>query len=215
MADRAAKAPGKQRRAELVQAAYTLIVEKGIEGLRTREVAQRTGINSATLHYYYPDKEALIRGVVEHLMNELRTPRVATGNTTSALHQLRAEFADIRARLRESPEQVIVLTELATRARRDPAIAQLLGYLDEGWQGHLISILKAGIAEKVFRANIDVEATASAIMAQLRGLGLHGGMRSESMDKLVKHIARQTEYWVRGGITREEHWQASPCENFR
>jgi len=191
------EAPRNQRSSEIVQAAYSLIAEKGLEGLRTREVADRVGINSATLHYYFPDKEALIRGVVEHLMQELQTPRTPTSPSASALDQLRAEFADIRARLREAPEQLVVLTELALRAWRDPAIARLLQYLDEGWRSHLQSILESGIAEKTFRADLDVEATASAMMSQLRGLGYGGPLDAKKLDSLLHHIALQTEHWVR------------------
>ncbi len=82
------------RAEEVVQAAYSLIAEKGFEGLRTREVADRVGINSATLHYYFPTKEALIGAVVEYLMQELQTSRAALDSTPSAMQRLRAEFTD-------------------------------------------------------------------------------------------------------------------------
>jgi AcrR family transcriptional regulator len=186
-----------ERSSEVVSAAYSLIAEKGFEGLRTREVADKVGINSATLHYYFPTKEALIQGVVEHLMQELRTSRAKPKNPLSALDRLRAEFADIRLRLKEAPEQLAVLTELAVRAWRDPAIARMLQYLDDGWRGHLTSILKAGIAEGVFRADLEVAATANAMMSQLRGLGYQGKLGGKKMDSLIDHIAIQTEYWVR------------------
>jgi AcrR family transcriptional regulator len=146
----ASGAPKNERSSEVVSAAYSLIAEKGFEGLRTREVADKVGINSATLHYYFPTKEALIQGVVEHLMQELRTSRAKPKDPLLALDRLSAEFADIRLRLKEVPDQLAVLTELAVRAWRDPAIARMLQYLDDGWRGHLTSILEAGIAEGVF-----------------------------------------------------------------
>ncbi len=31
------------------------------------------GVNFATLHYYFPTKEALIGGILEHAMGRLRT----------------------------------------------------------------------------------------------------------------------------------------------
>src|ERR1700680_3796581 len=107
--------PKNERAAEVIRAAYSLIAEKGMEGLRTRDVAARVGINSATLHYYFPTKEALIPGVVEYLMQELATSRAGESQGRSALDLLRAEFTDIRMRLKESPEQLLVLTELAVR----------------------------------------------------------------------------------------------------
>ena len=193
----ASVASRNERSLEVVRAAYSLIAEKGFEGLRTREVADKVGINSATLHYYFPTKEALIQGVVEHLMQELRTSRAKPRDPQSALDRLRAEFADLRLRLREAPEQLAVLTELAVRAWRDPAIARMLQYLDDGWRGHLTSILEAGIAEGVFRADLEVAATADAMMSQLRGLGYQGKLGGKKMDSLIAHIAIQTEYWVR------------------
>ncbi len=188
--------PRNERSLELIRAAFALVAEKGMEGLRTREVAERVGINSATLHYYFPTKEALIQGVVEYLMRELRTTRASPDSPQSALDLLRAEFADIRLRLRDSPDQLVVLTELAMRAWRDPVVARMLHYLDEGWRGHLISVFATGIAEGVFRPDLDATATANALMSQLRGLGYQGKLQAEKMDSLISHIARQTEHWV-------------------
>jgi AcrR family transcriptional regulator len=70
-------------------------------------------MDSATLHYCFPTKEALIQGVVQYLIEDLRSSRAAPGKHESALALLRAEFADIRLRLKQSPEQLAVLTELA------------------------------------------------------------------------------------------------------
>ncbi len=184
------------RALEAIRAAYSLIAEKGFEGLRTRDVAERVGINSATLHYYFPTKEALIQAVVEYLMEELKTSRAALSESDSALDRLRAEFSDIRARLKESPEQLVVLTELAVRAWRDETVDRLLRYLDQGWRGHLTSILRQGIKQKEFRADLDVPATANLLMLQLRGLGYQGKLDRVSLDLLVAQLALQTERWV-------------------
>jgi len=186
----------KGRSAAVVLAAYALIVEKGFEGLRTREVAERVGINSATLHYYFPTKESLIQGVVHHLMRELQTSRATADESAGALERLRVEFADIRIRLKEAPEQLVVLTELAVRAWRDPAIAQILSYLDQGWHDHLISILRAGVAEKTFRSDLDLEATANSMMSQLRGVGYQSKLDHEKLDTLIDQIGMQIECWV-------------------
>src|SRR5919108_1695094 len=62
-----------ERQEELVAAAYRLLAARGFEGLRTRDVAAAVGLNVATLHYYFPTKEALIRGVVGHAMSRFRS----------------------------------------------------------------------------------------------------------------------------------------------
>src|SRR2546421_11887604 len=60
---------GGERRRSLVLAAYDLIAEEGFEGLRTRDVAMRAGVNIATLHYYFASKEDLIDGGVDYLLD--------------------------------------------------------------------------------------------------------------------------------------------------
>jgi BetI-type transcriptional repressor, C-terminal len=112
------------------------------------------------------------------------------------LDLLRAEFADIRVRLKECPDQLVVLTELAVRGWRDPIIARMLKYLDEGWRGHLVSVLDAGIKEGVFRSNLDTRATAELMMSQLRGLGFQGKFDTSRLDETVTNLALQTEFWV-------------------
>ena len=59
------------RRREIAAAARSLVAERGFEGLRTRDIADRVGINVATLHYHVPSKDALI----ELLAESLRDPR--------------------------------------------------------------------------------------------------------------------------------------------
>src|SRR5205814_2501858 len=55
--------PGDRRR-DLLAATYELIAEKGLEGLRTRDIASRAKVNISTLHYYFGTKEALLGAVV-------------------------------------------------------------------------------------------------------------------------------------------------------
>src|SRR5215471_14490511 len=55
-----------ERRRSLIEAAYRIIAEQGLKGLRTRDVAAQVGLTHATLHYYFPTKEALIQAVIDY-----------------------------------------------------------------------------------------------------------------------------------------------------
>src|SRR5262249_61472644 len=94
------------RRSALVQAAYARIARQGFEGLRTRDVAADVGVNIATLHYYFPTKEALIRGVVGHALRKFPAAPPAGG---APPHQLRGHFPAPRPLLQEKRELVRVL----------------------------------------------------------------------------------------------------------
>src|SRR5205823_12861159 len=87
----------EDREEALVRAAFNQIAERGFEGLRTREVAAEVALNIATLHYYFPTKEALIRGVIAHAMQRFRTTLAPHGSSDDPLRRhLRAVHALLR-----------------------------------------------------------------------------------------------------------------------
>ena len=152
---------GDDRRIAIALAARQIIIEKGLEGLRTRDIAARVGINIATLHYHVPSKEALIALVADSLRQDfraqaLRHPRAGK----NALERLHLEFDDFREAVTEMPELIVVLTELIARARRDPVVAAIMIPMREFWRNQIADIFRLGISDGSFRPDIDPEAAA-------------------------------------------------------
>ena len=149
------RATSQARRKDLVQIAYRLIAKKGLEGFRTREVADAAGIDTGTLHYHFPSKEALVQAVVEHLVEDFRAIRPEpSAPPKNALEELRYEIFDLVPRVRESPEQLLVMLDLKVRASRDPAVAEILGRAEQKWINLLTGIITRGIEQRVLWAEI-------------------------------------------------------------
>ncbi len=164
-------AHGEAQRRALAQAAYDLIAEKGFEGLRTRDVAERAGVNIATLHYYFQTKEDLIRGVVHLLREHLSTTKAplfqaASRNPIEELHQ---ELADVQYQVQEIPETFKVLFELYLRSLRDPSISSILQEMQAGWQQHIEAYLTAGVRQGMFPPDLDIPAAAAGLSAFVMG----------------------------------------------
>ena len=155
------------RRDELVLAAYRRIAEAGFEGLRTRDVAAEVGVNIATLHYYFPTKEALIRGVVGHAMGRFRT---AFAPGTRPGEQLAAQFKGIRRLAKHEPELFSVMGELALRSGRDPAIAAIFRDTIQAWHEILVTLVRHAQNDGFVDAKLNPNATASLVIATLSGL---------------------------------------------
>ena len=187
----------RDRKSELVEIAYRLIVQNGLEGFRIRQVAAEAGIDNGTLHYHFPSKEALILGVVDYLMEDLKNNRAVWKDAEqTALDELRMEFEDIRLRLRHTPEQFIVLSDLAVRSWRDPVVAKIFRKLDDGWHAHLVAMLERGIQQGIFRNNLNVPLCARAMMVALRGIGYQCRLPRRKVDELLSELAAQTERWI-------------------
>ena len=164
-------AHGEAQRAALVGAAYDLIAEKGLEGLRTRDVAKKARVNVATLHYYFATKEDLIRGVVNVLREQLAytTSAPVQVGSRGPLEELRQELADMQYQLQTIPKAFAVLFELHLRSLRDPAIGNIMQGMDASWRRHIEEYLAAGVQQGIFRADLDVGAAAAALMAVVKG----------------------------------------------
>jgi AcrR family transcriptional regulator len=144
------------RRRAIAAATRALIVEKGFEGLRTRDIAERVGINIATLHYHVPTKEALIELVAETMRAEFRAqsekrPRAHFTPTERLEH----EFDDFRELLTDRRELFGVMSELMERARRDELVHAGVMPLLKKWRLMLVEVLADGVADGSFRADLD------------------------------------------------------------
>ena len=166
---RKSKAPEAGRREELVLATYREIAESGFEGLRTREVAKAVGVNIATLHYYFPSKEDLIRSVIGHAMSRFQSTLAAEG---SAADRLRAHFAGLRRLARDEPELFAVMGELMLRSSRDKTLATIIRKLDEYWHDTLRGLIRDAQGEGAVPRSVDPDGMAAVIVATLKGVYL-------------------------------------------
>jgi TetR/AcrR family transcriptional regulator, regulator of cefoperazone and chloramphenicol sensitivity len=184
---------GDDRRDSLVRAAFACLAADGFEGLRTRSVADRAGVNIATLHYYFPTKEDLIGGVADFLASRfiiLHAPPVPqTGS--AALDRLHQEFADAHFYRAEHPELAAVLFELQLRGRRDPVIRNIVEPLFGHWQFGMKQWIAAGVEEGVFRPDLDPDAAAAFLVAAIAGTGVLGTPR-EQLERIIAAV----EAWL-------------------
>ncbi len=175
------------RRQALVAAAYLQIAELGFEGLRTREVAAAVGINVATLHYYFPTKEILIRDVLKHAMQRFRSTMSVSGAT---IDQLRNHFEGIRRLAAEEPELFAVMGELALRSARDPAIRELYQATTTAWRATVRGLLAKASAEGSLGGPRDLDAQASLVVAALTGACMIPPIHPERLSETVAELER-------------------------
>jgi AcrR family transcriptional regulator len=188
--------PREDRRQALVLAAFEQIARRGFEGLRTREVASEVGVNIATLHYYFPTKEALIRGVVGLSMARFRSTLAPHG---SAATQLGNHLRSVRRLLREEPQLGVVMAELALRSSRDPAIAQILEETNQTWHRTVRGLLKRAAREGHLRPELASDDVAALVIATLTSMTLPAPGGAARADQAL----RQLERWLGiGGLKK-------------
>src|ERR1700674_563916 len=170
----------QDRQQALVRAAFNQIAERGFEGLRTREVAAGVGLNIATLHYYFPTKETLIRGVVAHAMDRFRSTLAPHG---SPADKLRNHLRAVRKLLRDEPE---------VRSARDPALPRIMGEAFQAWHRTLRGLLQRAARDGYLARELDTDDVAALIMATLTSMTLPSTASADRTDRAF----RQLERWL-------------------
>jgi AcrR family transcriptional regulator len=181
----------EDRRAAIAIAARELIVEKGVEGLRTRDIAERVGINIATLHYHVPTKEALIGLVAETMKVEFRRQSLTRPRAhLSAVERLEHEFYDFHEMYTEQPEIIAVMGELIERSRRDPVIKAAMAPLQGHWHRMVADIFAAGRDEGSFRPDLDPEPAATIFLGALIAFCRSSDLSNDSYLRLCAELRR-------------------------
>lgn len=180
---------GLDRRGSLVAAAFDQIADRGFEGLRTRDVAAAAGVNVATLHYYFPTKEALIRGVVDFAMQRFRSTLSPHGSPAG---QLRNHLRAVRSLLREEPRLGTVMGELSLRSARDPAIAAIMRETYDAWHHTMRGLLRRAAREGYLRPELDSDKVAALVVATLTSMTLPTLAGTDHADQAL----RQLEQWL-------------------
>ena len=179
------------RRAEIAAAARSLIVEKGVEGLRTRDIAERVGINVATLHYHVPTKEALLGLVAEAMRHDFIQQQIDRPRAhLSARERMDLEFVDFREMLATQSETMLCLSELMERARRDEKIAGAIRPLQRKWREIVSDLLSEGVSDGVYRPDMDPQSAAIMIIGAMVGFSRTRPGDLEGFDRLVAELQR-------------------------
>jgi AcrR family transcriptional regulator len=181
-------APRVDRRESLMKATFDIIAAEGFEGLRTRTVAERAGVNIATLHYYYPTKEALIAAFAQYLGGIfVRTHAPALPSTgRGGLDRLRQEFADAAFYMQEHKDLMTVMGELGLRAARDPVVKQNLDWMLFYWRRSVAETVRVGLEDGSFRPELDPDQVANTLIALFSGVSVLGLEGIESVRQAVE-----------------------------
>ncbi|TNF31327.1 MAG: TetR/AcrR family transcriptional regulator [Deltaproteobacteria bacterium] len=100
--------------AKILDAADELLVEGGVNGLSSRGVATRAGVNNALVFYYFGSKQGLVERVIEryyqrHVAALEAATGMMTGDLRERLHALVDAYVDFMEAHRRFPRLVQAL----------------------------------------------------------------------------------------------------------
>nr|WP_240946217.1 TetR/AcrR family transcriptional regulator [Pseudomaricurvus alkylphenolicus] len=186
----ATRTRGQQRRAEIIEAATAILLEKGHSGLVLRDVAARVGIRIGNLHYYFQNKQELLIAIFSHQSSAyVQGVKDAVSLVKGRESGLLAIF-DAGLSVIKRPEAKLWKILIA-RAQYDPEARAL--FLQENQIYHQITV------EALLNIDSSISETRALAIAHfvwtlLDGISLQIGLISETSEEFisVEEEARQT-----------------------
>jgi TetR/AcrR family transcriptional regulator len=179
------------RRAQILEAAFEEFSAKGFKGATIKSIARTAGLQSpALIYWYFPDKEALFREVLEARIPVLRTVRDPGGLLELPPEKVLPTIARGYLSTFDNPAAQRMVRLMVGEAMRRPEIAEIFGNTAIK---RVLGFLKSYMARQIELGRLrphDVRASARAFMGML--LPQAGG-------KLFFPAIRED------GLTDEEH----------
>lgn len=132
----------KSRRSEILRTGYDLVGNEGLESLHARTVAAKMGLNHATIHYYFPKRVDLLKGVAEFALEQFRADRAKIyEGLNSADDKLEAELALAEAYCKKQSRFAKVVLGLYTASIESTELKKPVAGIFAEWKAALEEVL--------------------------------------------------------------------------
>jgi AcrR family transcriptional regulator len=120
------------RREQIVEAALKVMIAEGVYHATTRKIAEAAGVNVATLHYHFYDKEEILLSVLEGLATSYRAILAKRFAEPQKLHDRIADLLHfIWSEIRQARGEQLVLQEMTLYVLRYPHAENLAAEKDK------------------------------------------------------------------------------------
>jgi AcrR family transcriptional regulator len=192
-----------RRRAELLDAARRVVLERGMASARIADIAKATNVSGGLVHYHFATKDELIaemlRATSEGEQQQLTDIVEAKASALDRLDRVLRYYIP-RTRTDQS---WILWIEAWAAALRAPAMQAILLELERAWLQALERVIRDGVAGGEFRCP-DPAASAERLDALLDGLMVRSSVlpATISRKRLLEHVRTAAAHEV--GLQRTD-----------
>ncbi|WP_432487877.1 TetR/AcrR family transcriptional regulator [Kineococcus sp. SYSU DK018] len=167
-----------ERRQRIIEAAWRLIAERGIDAATMREIAREAGYANGALTHYFADKEALLRAAYEHVYSATNGRVAVAVSGLDGVEALRAFCREVLPLDDLQLEEARMVLSVWSRAIVDEALEAVHAESMGVWRSMIVEWLREGRDLGQVRTSTTDDVLADQLMTQLMGaqvMALAGG----------------------------------------
>ena len=159
----------KTKRDQLLEAAWAVIAQRGVHGLRVEDAAEAVGVANATVYYHFGDRAGLLAATMDYNdSSALSAPaRNASGRGLDRVTaSLMGDLGDSK-RVRDND---IVWNDLNAAAVFDSELRARISQISRQWVREIADMISQGIEDGSVRSDAEPAEVAEALTALQGGL---------------------------------------------
>jgi AcrR family transcriptional regulator len=189
-----------QRRAEaehrVLEATKQVIAELGVGAVTFATIGAQAGYSRGIVTHHFGSRQNLMQTLARSLQNLVPAPPADTAGRERLLAQVDLYLTT----LEQNPQDTRVFSMLWAEAiAGDPDLRSIFTERDADFRADVAHLVRLGIDDGTISSALDAEATAMAIVGQLRGIGLQLVLTGDSVD--YKSLRRAITQILDAGLT--------------
>ncbi|WP_372780963.1 TetR/AcrR family transcriptional regulator [Litorivivens sp.] len=162
-----------ERRQKILEAAITVLLEKGVAASRMNDFVEASGLSKGGVYHHFDSKEDLLIGVLNSFLeNNLDRIHLSIDPNQSAYDQLMAILRNHEELMAELGKYNQLFLDFFSQAPYLPHFRKLMRQHYEMFHGALSELVKLGVKQREFRKNTHSDAIASGLLGLFDGMGI-------------------------------------------
>lgn len=180
-----------RRRAEILDATYQVVLDRGLANTRIADVAAETNVSGGLVHYHFATKDVLLtemmRTAAEQDIDRVRAIASGKGSALVRLDRVMKEYIPES----DTDQSWLLWIDAWGAALRDDSLRSISEELDDAWTDVLAEVLRDGAASGEWECP-DPDAASLRLSSLLDGLGLRATLQRRGMTRarMLEHARR-------------------------
>ncbi len=159
----------KTKRDQLLEAAWAVIAQRGVHGLRVEDAAEAVGVANATVYYHFGDRAGLLAATMDY--NDASALSAPSRNASgSGLDRVTASLMGDLGESKRVRANDIVWNDLNAAAVFDSELRARVSQITRQWVGDIADMISQGIEDGSVRSDAEPAEVAEALTALQGGL---------------------------------------------
>ncbi len=170
------------RREQILASTCKVVAKRGVASLRISDVAKEVGFSTGTIHYYFADKETLLREAFSfNVRNSISRRKDLLASTPDPVDLLTRYVDSYLPDNRETVKAWRVWAEFWAISIRDTDMQSVIDVFDVDWRSTTFRIISQGQTEGRFREGDPMQFT-NMLIAMIDGLAVQVLANSKEMN---------------------------------